>query len=225
MEPQLVRQEATIVIVGQFNPAIFHPAWFSAQNLISSREANAATVDLVHAEASSFQTDWMQIQVLRDRFLVKTSQEPYYEVLRDLVVGTFGLLNHTPVKMMGINRDFHFRLESEKAWHTLGDYLAPKNEWNGLLNMPGLRGLSMQGKRPDKFTGHILVRVDPLPEPNFGVHVQVNDHYELEPGPREPTTAKELMSILSSNWEQSMQRSLEIAPKIVTMGKSNEDTK
>lgn len=225
MEPKPEKQEVSIVIRGQFNPTIFHPAWFSAQNLISSQEANKSIIQIIHAEAASFETDWMQVQVLRDRFLVKTSQEPYHEVLRDLVLGTFRLLNHTPVGMMGINRDFHFKLESEKAWHDFGDSIAPKNEWMSLLAKPGLKSLSMQGSRPDDSKGYIVTKVESSPEFNFGIYIQVNDHYELEPESRKVMPAKDLMNILAMNWEQSMQNSLEIALKVAAMGKSDERTK
>ena len=120
MRPQLEIQAVNIVLRGQFNPAIFHPTWFAAQNLIRPQEAESADVKIIHANLAVFDIEWLQVSITQDRFMVATSQEAYYEVLRDLAVGTFTLLNHTPLQVMGINQEFHYALESEQAWHTVG---------------------------------------------------------------------------------------------------------
>lgn len=133
MSSQLDTQGVSVVLRGNFNPAIFHPSWFASQDLIRRQEAEAASVEIVHAEAAIFNADWLQIHVFRDRFQARTFQEPYYEALRDLVIGVFSYLNHTPIRIMGINRLFHFRLESEEVWHKVGDRLAPKQDWVELL--------------------------------------------------------------------------------------------
>ena len=130
-KPEL--QGMNFVLVGDFNPKIFHPFWFSHQSLISEHEGNEAKVEVVHSDVSIFNLEWMRLQVTRERFDISTSQEPYFEVLRDLVVGAFGTLEHTPVKMLGINHQMHFAMESEDEWHALGHKLAPKESWNKVL--------------------------------------------------------------------------------------------
>jgi hypothetical protein len=52
----------TIVVVGSFNPAIFHPAWFSRCNLIRQEEADSAKVEIVHSEVAQFSGDWFSVQ-------------------------------------------------------------------------------------------------------------------------------------------------------------------
>ena len=94
MRPQLDIQGVNIVLRGHFNPAIFHPSWFAAQELIGQLEADEAAIELIHPEAAIFNTDWLQIRVVRNRFQAGTAQEPYYEPLRDLVVGVFSFLSH-----------------------------------------------------------------------------------------------------------------------------------
>jgi hypothetical protein len=37
-------QGMSIVLVGGFNPKIFHPAWFAAQKLIREKEAEEANI-------------------------------------------------------------------------------------------------------------------------------------------------------------------------------------
>jgi hypothetical protein len=89
-------QNLNIVIVGQFNPAIFHPAWFAAQELIHPQEAETAEIQFVHPEAAIFQIDWCSFSVTRERFQAGTSQEPYFEPLRDLVSSCCAMASFSP---------------------------------------------------------------------------------------------------------------------------------
>lgn len=41
-----------IVLVGSFNPKIFHPAWFAAQKLISQEAADESNVEVVTNDIS-----------------------------------------------------------------------------------------------------------------------------------------------------------------------------
>ncbi|MBC8236299.1 hypothetical protein H8E77_42670 [bacterium] len=217
MRPQLDIQGVNIVLRGHFNPAIFHPSWFAAQELIGQLEADEAAIELVHPEAAIFNADWLQIRVVRNRFQAGTAQEPYHEPLRDLVVGVFSFLSHTPVSAMGINHDFHFRMESEKSWHEVGDRLAPKQDWEDLLDEPGMLSLTMKGKRTDDFDGYFQVRVEPSSRIQYGVFVAVNDHYQFV----EPSAgSNEISGILTEQWSESMERSLKIAQKIANLGGS-----
>lgn len=152
-----------IVLVGSFNPKIFQPAWFAAENLIRKEEAQAANIELIHPQVARFSLDWLQLQVTEEQFSATTTQSSFYEPLRDLVLGTFRLLRHTPVRMMGLNRDSHFRMPTEEAWHAFGHRLTPKEPWAGVLKEPGMRSLTMEGLRPDGFQGYIRVRLSPLP--------------------------------------------------------------
>jgi hypothetical protein len=199
-------QGVTVVFLGDFNPKIFQPAWFAAEELIRKREAEEATLEIIHPEVVSFTLEWLRLQVTRERFLASTTQEPYYEILRDLILGTFGLLRHTPVQKMGINRDMHFRMPSEDAWHALGHRLAPKALWQGILDTPGMRSLTMEGVRPDAYKGYIRVQVEPSVQIHPGVCIQVNDHYEVE-DLKSVVGSEEILTLFDRSWTESLQRS------------------
>lgn len=220
MPPPIVRQGVNIVIRGQFNPAIFHPAWFQAQKLVRSQEADAAKIEIIQPNVAIFTMEWLRIQIVGDRFQVGTTQEAFYEPLRDLVVGVLDILDHTPLRMLGLNRDFHFRLESEKAMHSVGHRLAPKEDWQGALTAPGLMSLTMQGKRPDQSNGFIQVKVEPSAQVQYGVYIEVNDHYELRSTPETTAPPSAATKILSEQWTASMNRGLEIANKIASLGEA-----
>jgi hypothetical protein len=218
MRPQLEIQGVNIVLRGNFNCAVFHPSWFVSQDLLRRQEAEAAKIELIHPQAAIFNIDWLELRVTENRFQVSTIQESYYEILRDLVVGVFRLLNHTPLSVMGINRNFHYGLESKESWHAVGDLLAPKQEWVDVLDKPGMRSLLIEGARPDDMDGYIRVKVEPSIRVRFGIIIEVNDHYQLPSPSQPPTGAEEIVDILSKRWNESMQRSLDIAQKIAGLG-------
>lgn len=208
IEPKPELEDVSIVLVGSFNPAIFHPVWFAREKLIQQEESDRADIKIVSPEVSVFSIGWLAIEVTLDRFAARTSQIQHIEPLRDLVRGTFGLLRHTPVRQMGLNRQAQYRSPSEDAWHQLGHRLAPKGPWAGLLEKPGMRRVQMQGQRPDTYKGRITVAVEPsLKLKPFGAYIEVNDHYEND----EETKGNEcdrMMDILVTSWQTSLDRSL-----------------
>lgn len=207
-------QGLSFVLVGDFNPTIFHPLWFSHHELIGEHEGGAAKIEVVHNDISVFDLDWMRLQVTRDRFELTTLQEPYFEVIRDLVIGTFQLLEHTPVKALGINHQLHFKMKDADEWHGLGHRLAPKECWNKVLEKPGMQKVSIKGERTDGYKGNILVTVEPSSKLKYGTYFAINDHYEAD------TTAgksgvKYLVNIIKENWTQSMDRSYNITQTVL----------
>ena len=59
---------ASIILLGKFNPAIFQPAWLSANNLLRKEEADIANIDVINPQVTSFSAAWLRIQVLAGRF-------------------------------------------------------------------------------------------------------------------------------------------------------------
>jgi hypothetical protein len=214
-DPKPELEDVSVVLVGSFNPAIFHPAWFAREKLIQQEEADRADIKVVAPEVSVFTIGWLALEVTLDRFAARTSQIQNLEPLRDLVRGTFGLLRHTPVKQMGINRQAQFRSPSENAWHQLGHRLAPKEPWAGLLEKPGMRRIQVQGVRPDAHKGRIAVAVEPsLKLKPFGAYIEVNDHYDSDPEAK-GNECDRMMEILSASWQTSLDRSMRIMQTIM----------
>ena len=176
-------ERAYVVLVGSFNPAIFQPAWFATHNLISSDEnkvPSGVTLRIAHPEIVDFATENFQIQVLQHRVSVTTSDVSFYDSLKDLVSGTFKILSHTPIIKMGINREFHFQMPSEAAWNEVGDRLTPKDDWNRVLDKPGMKSVIIQGERTDGRKGFVRVRVGPSNQViPYGVFLEVNDHFQI----------------------------------------------
>lgn len=119
---------------------------------------------------------------------------------------------------MGVNREFHYRLASEKTWHEVGHHLVPKDEWNDVLENPGPRSVIVEGKRPNSQAGIVKVKVEPSNEIEFGIFIEINDHYELSPNPGASSDIDNLRDILTEYWNESMQHARRISKKIACLG-------
>ena len=218
MKSQLKFQSTNVVLRGSFNPSIFQPQWLASQELIRPQEADAAEIEIIHPQITKFMAEWLQLNVTMDRFQALTAQEHYFEPLRDLVHGVFYLLNNTPIRVIGINWDYHYGISTEKAWHSIGDQLVPKFPWQDVLNNPGMKGVVLQGTRPDKYGGYIQVKVEPLMP--HTILVSINDHYELPSADRVSDSATEAIAILKENWTSSKQTADKIAQKLSNLGET-----
>ena len=207
----------SIVLLGDFDPQIFEPAWFGKNELIRPREADEADVKIVHHEVAEFGLDWVVLRVTRERFAVDTSQDAFFEASRDLVLGTFELLDQIPLKAMGINMHEHRRMNSTDAWRQFDHAFAPKRRWRDLLSEPGIADLTMQGVRTDGYKGYVQVSVQPSWRITDGVFLYVNDHYAtVGESAADPAGASAAMEILRENWQASRERSLGIMERLVT---------
>lgn len=209
---------ATVVLLGNFNPAIFQPAWFKACGLISGPEAAAAEVKIIHPAITEISTEWLRLSVTQDRFAAHTTNPAHFEAVRDLSVGVFQLLEHTPMTAMGLNRDMHFRIENEARWHALGDALAPKAIWSeklegiGARKQPGLRSMTIEGHQPGKENCVTNVTVQPSGKVPTGLYVGYNRHYKIEAF---QGSLKALLAELAESWTDALDYAAEIAETIL----------
>ena len=224
---------ASVVAVGKFNPAVFHPAWFSLRGLLPAEATEAASVQIVSPEATAFAFDWLAVEVTTDVFSMITLQEPYVRV-RDLAVRLFNEhLPDTVVHVLGINRTVHFRVRDMRARDRIGQTLAPKSawgEWATALGPDGRHGgmtsltmtqLDLDG-RPDN--DRINVNVEPsvrIGEGRTGVYVAVNDHYTIDQASSE--RSKRLLQILDGRFEESRRWSDGIIDHVMSLAECRND--
>lgn len=192
----------SVVLTGEFNPSIFHPAWFSQNELLPQQETDSVEEMICTNEVSTFVLDDVHFQVERQRFGLTTKDASKGPFIRDLALGTFGLLEHTPLAALGLNLDLRYALESEDSWHKVGHALAPKSYWEGILSDPGMMGVSVRGKRPDCDADRVDIRVRPVAGIKNGVFVGINQHYQIETSLRTSITERNqtAMHILQNDW-------------------------
>ena len=199
MKYEIELQEHSIVAVGNLNPAIFQPAWFASEHLISPREAQVAMEagGIISAQATLFQVDWLRVQVVPDRFAVATENEAYYRHLHDLFASIFSRLVYTPVKALGINYRCHY---GGALWHDISKDLAPTDLWSNQLHEPRMRSLTMQGARPSGPKGYVEITVEPSLRIKNGMYVDINNHYDLT---EEDLGCRAMLRVLESEWSDT----------------------
>jgi hypothetical protein len=102
----------SLVLLGDFNPTIFQPRWLSVEGMLTDEEANEVRVGIIHADVTSFELPWVGLTVEREKFQAVCAAQPYFERVVGIVCQVFGLLRHTPLRMLGINSEAHFRASS-----------------------------------------------------------------------------------------------------------------
>ena len=225
IQPELSGVE--IVVLGDFNPTIFSPRWFSANGLIRASVADSAQVQVIHQEISDFAADWLHIQVMRERFLMATNQAPYVR-LRDLVLRIFSeCLPHTPLRAFGINFSVHFLVDSPATRDRIGTTLAPVEPWgpwresldldsvSGGMTRLQMSQLAPGGRNPG---GRVNVRVEPssrVGATGTGIFVSVNDHFAR--GSATPGVTDSLMEVLGQEFNASLERSKGIVDQVMSL--------
>lgn len=190
---------SSVVLVGQFNPAIFSPAWLARYGVISDDEANAAEEPVTHPQIAQISIQHLTIVAETNKFVVSLTSDPIVRVL-DIAVQIFrDLLPHTPIRAFGINYWEHWRVETFEKRLALGRALAPLGPWGewgqsfdgptpeqtgGMLELVMKKPFPPVGEGKDKMEGHQRVEIGPskeLADKLRGVFLQVNHHRELAP--------------------------------------------
>lgn len=179
-----------IVVIGNFNPSIFHPTWFAQQELLGADEVEASydaeALPITTPEFSRFSADWFNCQVLTDRLELSTTHLDALESLRDVAQAVLTILSHTPVAAFGLNHNAHHAMPDEDAWHRLADVLVPKPHWQELLyGRVGMKSVNVISGPREHPAGYTQVVVQPSVPVDFGIYIGVNDHYEISAGTAE----------------------------------------
>ena len=231
IEPEI--DGVDVVLVGDFNPAIFTPAWFALNGFLPESAVANAELQIAHQQITAFNTDWLRLQVTPDRFSAGTLQAPHVR-LHDLVVRVFKEhLHHTPLRDFGINREVHFRVRSLAVRDRMGRTLAPVEPWGTWgreLGSDGLQGgmtsLTMSRNNPEGRPAgdRINVTVEPsyrIGEGRFGVYVRVNDHYTID-NATGPGASGRLMELFAHTFDASLERSEGIIDHIMSLATHQE---
>jgi len=200
------RQGLSIVALGDFNPKIFSPAWFASEDLIGKHEANAADVKFIHRDVSAFSIEWFKLQVDRERFIISTEQQPYFKNIIDFMLGTFSILQHTPIRAVGINRTMDIRMSSRDERDNLGYYLAPKSPWKNIFDKPAMMRLDVTDdvKIIDEVSGKTSIQIEPskLIYPD-GIYFNLNRHYQVN-DEEKTLGATKVISAFKGDWESAL---------------------
>jgi hypothetical protein len=210
----------TVVLVGSFNPAIFHPEWFRRQQILLPAEAEEAKVNFVTADLADVVFLDMKLNVSPDRFTLETKDASRGEKLQDVVINVLTKLPHTPIIACGINSRLLFDLRDQAYWHQIGHTLAPKELiWNDILIRPGMQTLTVKGIREGNFPGKINITVSPhmTSKMPHGLSIHSNYHFPVPPHADGETPRSDLVvAFLHEQWKPALDATRSVANRIFT---------
>lgn len=183
-----IRKQSSLVILGDFNPNVFHPEWFCKNSIISPEEADLAKSDtqktplIITPQLTMFSTSQFSIRVETNRFTVVCEKEPIVTMV-DFILKTFEKLGGIPIKAYGINYSAHYACDSLEEYQKVGDNLAPKSFWDHLLGdevtgenrKSGLSRIQMIKYKQNE-AGHILMTLEPSNLVKTGIYIACNNH-------------------------------------------------
>jgi hypothetical protein len=194
---------ASIVFVGDFNPVIVQPFWLFSKGLIKEEEAENAKVDVIHPELVRYSLDWVSLQITRDRFELRTTQQAYFEPLKDLAASAFEVLRETPLRAVGINHLRHYTV-SEKQYADLGNTLAPFSNWKDVLDKPTLLSVEMLQQNNDGTSLRIRVQPSDTLKAPYSFMININEHIRLRQAADQSSSAIQIVNSLKTKWRPSI---------------------
>lgn len=218
-----------IVLVGHFNPAIFHPAWLISHAIEPDIGDDGVKVEIVHADMSMFSFDTRRYRIEQTRFDLWTPVAPWVAIA-DITVKIFGeCLVHTPIRAFGINRFGHFNARDMEMRTRIGRKFAPIEPWGKFGaameskdedHTGGLQSLTMQRKSSgNEYELHTNATIQPSAQldPKTGIYLNVNFHHELR-SDREVHGAEAAMRVLQDSFQDCVNEAEEIFNTIMEAG-------
>lgn len=223
-EPEI--NGVSIVLLGSFKPSSFSPEWFIEEKLLPGNATHSFEIEVVSPLLTRFTMDWLQLHVDVNRFQISTLQYPCVRI-RDLAMRVFHEFHpRSTFRAIGINRDAHFRLSSERERCTIKNLLAPIGPWAGISSLfdlssegSGMSSLTMrQIVQSDEEVNRILsVNVESsfLVENEIeGFHIQVNDHTDFGD---DHINELQMVRCLESQFDEAITKGDDIIDYVMTL--------
>jgi hypothetical protein len=90
-------------------------------------------------------------------------------------------------------------------WHKLGDHYAPKESWQALFDEEprvGLLTLTVTGHRKASKSDRTQITIEPSTKiKQWGVFINVHQHYELEGTEDAQRSSRLLSEVISESWD------------------------
>jgi len=218
---EIISEEASIVLVGNFNPKIFHPEWFIRKGIVEEWDYSKDDVVNVPDLAQFTLSSNRKVTVLLNKFSLRSSLASDHLALKDFVTSTFSFLRETPIQQMGMNYTSVIKIEDKDKWRQFGSELAPKKHWEQAADFIkdldeekqevfGLWEMTMHLPRPDELPGHIRPKIAVNSTPEHKLSFSINNHVEID-----QSAAMTMVKILEDTWEKSLGLANDLTSKIM----------
>lgn len=186
-----------LLLRGSFNPSIVQPYWLAYNELIRKAEAENAEVEIVRPELSIFKVGDLKVTVAHDSFQIESTSESS-ELVRDLAIGVFHLLEHTPIQALGFNRGMHFKKNEEDLWSQIEHKFTPTDIWKSLLESPVTSSVLIESKQ-SKRNSQVYCKVEPSVRVIPGLYIGISELYKGDI--EQEGNTQRLISAISDSWQ------------------------
>ncbi len=183
MRLEKLTETYSIVLLGIFNPILFHPFWLKDKGIISQQDIR---IDkdikgfVVHQQLSSFPVgDWLDVIIKPDRAEFRIKDAAKLVLLKDLVIAVLNALPDTPIISFGINHGVISTLGNLKNYYEFGKFLNPLDIWQETFKEPRLKFLSIIDDKPDGLFQKTLM-IQPAKHDNVEYCIDINMNYHSQ---------------------------------------------
>lgn len=175
-------REASIVLVGGFDPLLLAPQWFINNKLLPQEDAiENISIEIVYKDLTRFTLPNISVEIQQGRMVLRSANESLDFMIVDLAVGVLSILDKVEVTAIGLNIHEDYEFDDVAVWNCVGDMLAPKDIWYEVSPespKAGLANLQMQVRKPSQERGIFNFNVSWLERQGW-TRFLTNDHYDL----------------------------------------------
>lgn len=221
--------ESSIVLIGNFNPSIFHPEWFDRFKILPIQEIQWAEGEkpkiseiqnkdrkviieevpplIVMPDRADLQFPSIKITVIPDRYQCLATQRENFSLMKDVTLKIFTLLSHTPIMALGINFHGHWKFIDDSN-EILKSLFAKKDEAfkKTLGDDYNIQGQIIFRKGNQK----ISLKFEPSNKIQNGIYFGANFHSEIE-----TRRAEQVIQIITENYEKNLNDTIKIVQALL----------
>lgn len=220
---------SSIVLVGNLNPAIFHPQWFERFKILPIQETQWAEgqkpeIDeipyrdrkiivegvpplIVAHDLADLRFPSLRIKVELGRYVCETVEREKFSLIRDVTLKVFNLLEHTPVSALGINFEGHWQFDDDRQ-SILKDLFAKQDE--AFKDTLG-DGYCIGGKIISEDTNRkMTLKIENSKVMENGVHFHANFHRDLK-----TEQAQQAVEMIKDYYDEDLKNIVRIAKRLL----------
>ncbi len=233
-----------IVVAGNMNPAIHHPAWYKLIGALSDEELAASGLADGRAQApvgvpapdrgqlrtitgmttictpafAQFTAGKLRITCFEQSWTITTYEQSLFSRIRDVASIVFGALAHTPVSAYGLNFNFH----RKTGVGNVGAHLAQAVDAASLNFFQESRGerSAKIGYTLSEGGRALNISVEPSVHGTDMVFVGINAHHPIIP-PESGFHQFDLAPLLRDSMEKDFRDAQEVLSKVIRIFEGN----
>jgi len=220
LDPLPAEEKVSVVLAGRFERTDFEAEKLVSDGILTAQEGHdARPYRKTISTGSGFRVDSITLFATPSKLNLETNDLSRGDRLRDLVLGILHHATGTPSQACGITYEFCFVLPHDQARDEVIFRQAPAHErWNGVLEHPTVRQLSISGQRWGEFAGQNNVTIRPSRLRDHGLVVAANYHFPMPKGRDKQELSKLAAEFLEREWSAAFSFANRVAKHVFADG-------